>query len=100
MASLTIQPTLIEKIKSSQVDDTQIVKIIEVQKGKRPEFNVSNDGVLRFGNRLCMPNDFALKKEIMEEAHCTPYSMHLGSTKMYREIQETYWWNNMKREIA
>ena len=35
MASLTIQPTLIEKIKSSQVDDAQIVKIIEeVQEGK------------------------------------------------------------------
>ena len=29
MASLTIQPTLIEKIKSSQVDDEQIVKILE-----------------------------------------------------------------------
>ena len=37
MASLTIQPILIEKIKSSQVDDAQIVKIIgEVQEGKRP----------------------------------------------------------------
>ena len=101
MASLTIQPTLIQKIKSSQVDDAQIVKIIgEVQEGKRPEFNVSNDGVLRFGNRLCVPNDFALKKEIMEEAHCTPYLVHLGSTKIYRDIRETYWWNNMKREIA
>ena len=30
MASLTIQPTLIEKIKSSQVDDAQTVKIIGV----------------------------------------------------------------------
>ena len=45
MASLTIQPTLIEKIKSSQVDDAQIAKIIEeVQEGKRPRFNVPNDG--------------------------------------------------------
>ena len=42
MASLTIQPTLLEKIKSSWVDDAQIVKIIEeVQEGKRPGFNVS-----------------------------------------------------------
>ena len=99
MASLTIQPTLIEKIKSSQVDDAQIVKIIrEVQEGKRIEFNMSNDGVLRFRNRLCVPNDFALKKEIMEEAHRTPYSVHPGSTKMYRDIQETYWWNYLKRE--
>ena len=101
MASLTIQPTLIEKIKSSQVDDAQIVKIIkEVQEGKKPGFNVSNDGVLRFGNRLCVPNDFALKKEFMEEACRTPYLLHAGSTKMYRDIQKTYWWNNMKREIA
>ena len=101
MASLTIQPTLIEKIKSSKVDDAQIIKIIEeVQEGKRLGFNVSNDGVLRFGNRLCVPSDFALKKEIMEEAHRTPYSVNPGSTKMYRDIRETYWWNNMKREIA
>ena len=99
MASLIIQPTLIKKIKGSQVDDAQIVKIIgEVQEGKRLEFNMSNDGVLRFRNRLWVPNDFALKKEIMEEAHRTPYSMHPGSTKMYRDIQETYWWNYMKRE--
>ena len=74
MASLTIQPTLIEKIKSLEVDDAQIVKIIgEVQEGKRPEFNVPNDVVLRFGNRLCVPNDFSLKKEIMEEAHRNPF---------------------------
>ena len=87
MASLTIQSTLIEKIKSSQVNDAQIVKIIEeVQERKRPKFNVSNDSVLRFGNRLCVPNDFALKKEIMEEAHRTPYLVHPGSTKMYRDI--------------
>ena len=101
MASLTIQPTLIEKIKTLQVDDAQIVRIIgEVQEGKRPKFNVSNDGVLRFGNRLCVPNNFTLNKEIMEEAYHTPYSVHPSSTKMYRDIRETYWWNNMKREIA
>ena len=61
---------------------------------------VSNDGVLRFGNILCVSNDFALKKEIMEEGHCTPYSVHPGSTKMYHDIREIYWWNNMKSEIT
>ena len=101
LASLTIQPTLTEKIKSSQVNDAQIVKIIEeVQERKRLGFNVSNDGVLRFVKRLCVPNDLALKKEIMEEAHRTPYLVHLSSTKMYCDIRETYWCNNMKREIA
>ena len=85
MASLT--PTLIEKIKSSQNDDAQIVRIIgEVEAGKRLEFNVSTDDVLRFGNRLCVSNDFALKKEIMEEAYHASYSVHPGSTKMYHDI--------------
>ena len=92
IASLTIQSTLIEKNKSSQVDEAQIVKIIEeVQEGKRPGFNVSDNGVLRFGNRLCVSNDFALKKEIMKEAHRILYSVHPGSTKMYSDIRETYW---------
>ena len=26
--------------------------------------------------------------------------MHLGATKMYRDLREVYWWNDMKRDIA
>ena len=36
----------------------------------------------------------------MEEAHCSAYVMHPGSTKMYRTIKENYWWSNMKKDIA
>ena len=36
----------------------------------------------------------------MEEAHCSAYAMHPGSTKMYRTIKENYWWFGMKRNIA
>ena len=50
--------------------------------------------------RLCVPNDVALKKEIMEEVHRTLYLVHPSSTEMYRDIRKTYWWNNMKKEIA
>uniref|UniRef100_A0A2N9IM06 CCHC-type domain-containing protein n=1 Tax=Fagus sylvatica TaxID=28930 RepID=A0A2N9IM06_FAGSY len=86
LASLSVQPTLIEKIKSSQGCDPQLMKIMEeVRGGNRLEFNISNDGALR---------------EILEEAHHSPYTVHQGSTKMYRDLQEVYWWNNMKREIA
>ncbi|KAL8103407.1 hypothetical protein AgCh_027832 [Apium graveolens] len=28
------------------------------------------------------------------------YSIHPGSTKMYRDLKEYYWWPNMKREVA
>jgi hypothetical protein len=101
LASLSVQPTLIEKIKISQGCDPQLMKIMEeVRGGNRLEFNISNDGALRFGNRLCVPKDSTIKREILEEAHHSPYIVHPGSTKMYRDLREVYWWNNMKREIA
>lgn len=64
------------------------------------DFTIKGDGSLWYGKRLCVPNDPELKREIMEEAHETSYSVHPGSTKMYKDLKEYYWWNNMKREIA
>ena len=36
----------------------------------------------------------------MKEAHDTPLSIHPGSTKMYQDIRQRYWWPNMKQDIA
>jgi hypothetical protein len=36
----------------------------------------------------------------MSEAHRSVYTVHPGSTHMYKDLKMTYWWNNMKREIA
>ena len=36
----------------------------------------------------------------MEEANCSAYVMHLGSTKMYWTNKGNYWWSGMKRDIA
>jgi len=37
---------------------------------------------------------------ILAEAHQSLYTVHPGSTKMYRDLKEHYWWNGMKREVA
>ena len=47
-----------------------------------------------------MPNVGGLKEEILDEAHNSIYTMHPSSTKMYRDLKEHYWWNNMKKEIT
>ncbi|KAI5316201.1 hypothetical protein L3X38_045377 [Prunus dulcis] len=52
------------------------------------------------GNRLYVPHDEALKREILEEAHSSAFAMHPGSTKMYHTLREHYWWPFMKKEIA
>jgi hypothetical protein len=28
------------------------------------------------------------------------YSIHLGSTKMYQDLKEKYWWYGLKRDVA
>jgi hypothetical protein len=38
-------------------------------------------------------------KLILHEAH-DAYSIHPGSTKMYHDLKNKYWWYGMKRAIA
>jgi hypothetical protein len=49
---------------------------------------------------VCVPEIGGLRKEIMSEAHHSPYTVHPGGTKMYFDMKGSYWWNNMKRDIA
>ncbi|KAF3667371.1 hypothetical protein FXO37_10054 [Capsicum annuum] len=39
------------------------------------------------------------KKTIMDKAHGTRYSIHLGATKMNHNLREIYWWSGMKKNI-
>ncbi|KAI5343048.1 hypothetical protein L3X38_010924 [Prunus dulcis] len=73
---------------------------LEVENGTRIGYLVRDDGALMMGTRLYVLVDGALKKEILEEAHCSAFTMHRSSTKMYRTLKEHYWWPFMKKEIA
>jgi hypothetical protein len=50
--------------------------------------------------QVCVPGIGGLRKEIMSEAHHSPYTVYPGGTKMYRDVKGSYWWNNMKKDIA
>ena len=60
----------------------------------------NDNGVLKMGKRIYMPNVENLRREILEEVHCSSYSMHPGNIKIYRSLKEHYWWQGMKRDIA
>ena len=36
----------------------------------------------------------------MDEAHKSRFSIHLGATKIYRDIHPDYWWSCMKWDVA
>ena len=73
---------------------------VEIEGGRKPEFQIRDDGVIIRGSRMCVPEIGELKREIMEEAHSSAYAMHPGSTKIYFSLREHYWWKGMKKEIA
>ena len=47
-----------------------------------------------------MSNDKEIKKQFLYEAPNTPYAMHLGTTKMYRDLKKHFWWSGMKRDVV
>ncbi|KAF9669912.1 hypothetical protein SADUNF_Sadunf13G0014000 [Salix dunnii] len=55
--------------------------------GNPDGFVIGDDDVLRFGNRLYVPDVDDLKRELMTEAHQIVYTVHPGSTKMYKDLK-------------
>jgi hypothetical protein len=47
-----------------------------------------------------VPKEEALQKKIFDEAHTSRYPIHPGSTKMYHDLRQQFWWTRMKREAA
>jgi hypothetical protein len=47
-----------------------------------------------------VPEGGDFRQAIMDEAHNSAYSINPGSTKMYMDLKQKYWWNGMKANIA
>nr|AAX92822.1 retrotransposon protein, putative, Ty3-gypsy sub-class [Oryza sativa Japonica Group] len=101
LAALEAKPTLLDQIREAQKNDPDMHGILKnMKQGKAAGFTEDEHGTLWNGNRVCVPDNKELKQLILQEAHESPYSIHPGSTKMYLDLKEQYWWVSMKREIA
>jgi hypothetical protein len=101
LANLMVQLKLLARIKAAQLEDPECAKIKQLlTKGKAKGFCLKKDGLLTHFKQVCVPRIRELRKEIMSEAHHSPYTVHPRGTKMYRDMKGTYWWNNMKKDIA
>ena len=47
-----------------------------------------------------VPKDRELRNQILDEAHSSKLSIHLGSSKMYQDLKTYFSWTKMKKEIV
>ena len=101
LSTLVAKPTLEDQIIVAQRRSRGVRRIKEnIDSGVAKCFSTDSKGTVFFGNRLVVPKHRDLRQLILKEAHDTPLSIHPGSTKMYRDLRQRFWWTRMKRDIA
>ncbi|XP_057249982.1 uncharacterized protein LOC130591086 [Beta vulgaris subsp. vulgaris] len=101
LCAMSAEPALFQELREKQKNDPKLEKVHEAKAhGRAENFEVDSEGGLKFMSRWCVPNDLELKKKILEEAHCTPYSVHPRGDKLYKDLKANFWWPCMKREVA
>jgi hypothetical protein len=101
--NITLTTILRGEIIAAQRNDEgmgHIKRRIQVGDPKVACFHGDPEGVLWFKDKLVVPKKATLKKKILDKAHTSRYSIHLGSTKMYHDLRQQFWWKRMKRETA
>jgi hypothetical protein len=99
--NIALIPTIKEDIIVAQRTDIGMGYLCQrMESGEAQCFRQDADGVLWFKDHLVVPKDFELRCKIMDEAHCSWYSIHPRTNKMYQDLKKNFWWTRMKREIA
>jgi hypothetical protein len=99
--TIELEPTLEQEIRKGQIGDAKIQEIKDlITEGRGPDFIEDEQGTIWFKNRIWVLDIDSLWETILKEAHDSVYSIHPGSTKMYQDLKQKYWWYGLKRDVA
>ncbi|XP_069145890.1 uncharacterized protein [Solanum lycopersicum] len=86
------ESSLVVEVKEKQDSDPILLQLKGLVHNQRLDvFSQGGHGVLCYQSRLCVLDVGELRQLILVEAHNSLYSIHLGATKMYRDLREVYW---------
>ncbi|GKA18092.1 putative reverse transcriptase domain-containing protein [Tanacetum coccineum] len=89
-----------ENLKSEDVGGRLIKASREPGKLMKEKLEPCAGEMLCLNNKSWLPCYGDLRTLIMHESHKSKYFVHPGSDKMYQEMNQLYWWPNMKADIA
>jgi hypothetical protein len=99
--NIALIPTIKEDGIAAQRTDVEMGHIRRrLELGEAQCFRQDAIGILWFKDRLVVPKNFKLHHKIMDETHCSRYSIHPGTNKMYQDFKKSFSWIRMKREIV
>jgi hypothetical protein len=86
--TMEVEPTLEAKIREGQLEDVKWKEIRQlIRDNKTSDFLEDSQGTLWIGKQICVPNQKHIKELILREVHDSAYLIHLGSTKMYKDLK-------------
>jgi hypothetical protein len=98
---MLIQSSLLERVCVAQQQDRLLQEARKrVGDGKPREFTIDENDLVHFRGHLCVPQKSKVKMDILREAHKTPYTVHPGETKMYRDLKQNFLWRRMKVDVS
>jgi hypothetical protein len=101
LSQLKLELVLLQRIMDAQNDNEGMKHIHEkIEAGKAKCFRKDDQGIVWFNNRIVVPKNEELRRQILDEAHLSRYSIHPKSTEIYQDLKQHYWWTKMKIEIA
>ena len=90
--AMEVVPTLEAEIQEGQLEDAKLKEIRQlIRDNKTSDFSEDSQDTLWSGKRICVPNQKSIKESILREAYDSAYSIHPGSTKMYKDLKTRYW---------
>jgi hypothetical protein len=101
LTHLKLESIILQRIIDAQMTDKGMKYIHEKMGARKANcFRKDDQGVIWFKDSIVVPKDAEVHQQILDEAHLSRYSIHPGSTKMYQDLKQHYWWTKMKIEIA
>jgi hypothetical protein len=101
LTQLKLESVLLQRIIDAQRTDKGMEFIHEKMEASKANcFRKDDKGIEWFKDRIVVPKNAEVRQQILDDAHLSRYSIHPGSTKMYQDLRQHYWWTKMKIEIA
>lgn len=91
LGMLKTNSVVLEEIRESHWTDLELVDCLAlINQGRGGDFMIDDNGVIKFRDRICVPDMAEHEKSIIKERHRSGLSIHSGATKMYQNWRKMF----------